>query len=341
MVDTDALELLGGIDVIKDDPVTTFGDTTNKGYHKLVRYYNVTSYSQMETLHRCPRKLLMKKLVAAGVEEDPTFSSENLHFVFGHAVGAGVQNYVIHKNKNLAALNTFLGWRAPLQDALPKKRKSAWEALIAVEKFEEIWEQLSDEWEFLYVVNQYGVKKPAIEVNFSIDCGNGYKHYGHIDVLMRNKFTGHIAVLELKTTGLTIPEEAVYANSGQGIGYSLVLDSIFPGLSSYEVYYCAYSASSREWTVMPFTKSTEQRAEWIKDILLDHALMDKYAELNFWPKRGESCFDYARRCEFFGMCNTIPEPLEIQRLDVKEEAESVDFAIDLVSIINAQKEKLK
>lgn len=334
-------EILGEIDVIKDDPITTYGSTTDKSYHKLVRYYNITSHSQMEGLHSCPRKMLMKKLVAAGIEEDPTFSSENLHFVFGHAVGAGVQSLWLHNNLEVAAWNCFMGWKAPLDARLDKKRKSSWEALIGVEKFVEIKEALSDEWELMYVTNQRGEYKAGIEINFKIDCHNGYVHYGHIDVLLRNKLNGSIAVLELKTTGLTAPEEALYANSGQAVGYSLVLDAIFPGLSSYEVYYCAYSASSREWAVMPFAKSVQQRAEYIKDLLLDHAMMDKYAELQFWPKRGESCFNYSRRCEFFGSCNTYPEPVQLLRLDPKLEAEPVDFAIDLQQVIDAQKERIK
>jgi hypothetical protein len=233
-----------------------------------------------------------------------------------------------------ALFNSFMAWNIQFDASIKKNKKSIWAAAIAVEKFLPIINENLEEWELAIIDN-----KPAVELSFSLDCGNGYKHYGHIDVILRNKVTGMVAVIELKTTGLKYAEEAVYANSSQALGYSVILDALFPGLSSYEVFHFIWSSSDREWSAMPFTKTVAHKTEWIKDLLLDHAMLDKYEELRFYPKRGESCYNFFRRCEYFGSCNITPDT-ELPKLGVGTAAELVDFELNLEDIVKAQQQKL-
>lgn len=325
MDDFDAFELLDGHEVDTKD--VTFAMTSNKDYHQLVRFGNVTSYSQLLDLHSCPRKILLKKHYADRIDAE-----DNIDFAFGHAVGAGVQNLWLTRDMNKALFNSFMAWNAPFDFEIRKKKKSIWEAGMAVEKFLPYIEENMEDWELYTLPNG----KPGIELSFALDCGNGYKHYGHIDVVLRNKHTGEIAVIELKTTGLKYAEEAVYANSSQALGYSVILDTLFPGLSSYEVFHFIYSSTDREWTPMPFTKTVAHKSEWIKDLLLDHAMLDTYKRMHFYPKRGESCYNYFRRCEFFGTCNITPDT-ELLVLGMEEDAEIVDYQLKLADIIEAQK----
>jgi hypothetical protein len=323
----EAFALLDGVST--DD--ISYAATSKKAYHTLVKYQNVTSYSQLQVLHACPRKLQLNKYNAETTEE----VQEQVHFAFGHSVGAGVQNWFITKKLHVAQFNSFMAWTIGFFSEIRKKKKSIWEAGIAVEKFVEFWAINMEDWEVLVLPNG----KPAIELSFSLDCGNGYKHYSHVDVVLRHKDTGEVAVLELKTTGLASAEEAVYANSSQALGYSIVLDTLFPGIASYEVFHAVYSSTDRSWSFLPFLKTVAHKAEWIKDLLLDHATMDKYEELKFYPKRGESCFSFFRRCEYFGSCNIVPDT-ELPRLGMEEEAEVVDFAIKLEDVIRAQQGRL-
>jgi PD-(D/E)XK nuclease superfamily len=304
--------------------------TSKKDYHQLKRYQNVTSYSLLLELHSCPRKLQLARH-NAGKQENPL---ENIDFAFGHAVGAGVQSLFQTGNLQTALFNSFMAWNIPFDARIAKSKKSIWEAAIAVEKFLPVIVESLEEWELVYVGD-----KPGIELSFSVDCNNGYKHYGHIDVVLKNKVTGEVAVIELKTTGLKYAEEAVYANSSQAIGYSIILDTLFPGISSYEVFHFIYSSTDREWTAMPFTKTTSHKSEWIKDLLLDHAMLDKYEELQFYPKRGESCYNYFRRCEFFGSCNITPDTA-LPKLDADAAAELVDFELNLADVIAAQQRRI-
>jgi hypothetical protein len=321
------------LDGVTTEEKTSYALTSKKNYHALVRYQNVTSYSQLLDLHSCPRKLQLKKYAAA--REVLTDPEANLHFAFGHSVGAGVQSVLTGADLNVALFQSFLAWSAGFDSRIPKKKKSIWEAGIATEKFYNFFHESMQDWESVILPTG----RPAIELSFSLDCGNGYKHYGHIDAVLRSKTTGEIAVIELKTTGMSQAEEAVYANSSQAIGYSIILDALFPGLSSYEVFHFIYSSSNREWTPMPFQKTVSHKTEWIKDLLLDHATMDKYEELSFYPKRGESCFNYFQRCEFFGACNIVPDTA-LPRLGMDEEAEMVDYALRLEDVIKAQQDKL-
>lgn len=331
MNEDDMLSLLDGVEVPTDSSVS-FDLTAKKDYNALKRYYNVTSYSVLLSLHACPRMLQLDRYRAFKSPYDP-FNEENLHFAFGHAVGAGVQAYYKTGDLNNALFNCYLAWSADFDSRLDKKSKSIWEAGIAVEKFVTAISQL-DDWELVWIGDRAG-----IELSFSIDTNNGFKHYGHIDVLLKHKYSGEIAVLELKTTGLTKAEEALYANSSQALGYSIVIDTVFPGRTSYEVFHFVYSSSEREWTVLPFTKYVKDKAEWVKDTLLDHSTIDQYETINFYPKRGESCFNYNRRCDHFGLCNVVPAE-RLPKLDIAHEAERVDIAINLHDIIAVMKEKM-
>lgn len=308
----------------------TYGLTANKEYHELVRYRNVTSYSQLLDLHSCPRRFHLKKHYAGSMDLE-----DNVDFLFGHAVGAGVQSLWNLKNPqenlHVALFNSAMAWNGPFDLRVAKKKKSIWEAGIAVEKFLPYITETMDDWEVIALPNG----KPGIEISFALDCNNGYKHYGHLDVVCRNRRNGVIAVIELKTTGLKNAEEAVYANSSQALGYSIILDTLFPGLTSYEVFHFIYSSTDREWTPMPFTKTMSHKAEWIRDTILDHAMLDTYNRMGFYPKRGESCFNYFRRCEFFGTCNVVPNK-QLDELPAGADAEVVDFHLNLREVIAEQ-----
>lgn len=322
------LELLAVVDIL---PRTTHQLTTDKKYERLLKYHNVTSYSQLLKLHECPRKFQLAKYQAAGGV--PSLESGgNVHFAFGHAVGSGVQNFLLTRDLTQAAWNSFLAWKIDFNATIATKKKSIWDAYTAVEKFTE-WDGL-DEWELWHTP----AGKPALELSFSIHAAP-YKHYGHIDAILRHKNTGHLAVLELKTEGSEEPDEAKYLNSSQGIGYGVFLDALCPGVTSYVVLYAVYSTVKRNWALLPFEKTTAQKMEWIKDLMLDHSAMSTYRQIKFFPKRGESCFSFYRRCEFLHECNLVPDE-ELPMLPESEEAEEPDAIIDLDQLIKAQLERL-
>ncbi len=320
--------------------------TSKKDYRAAYAYINITSYSQRTVLHECPRSFQIMKVPAPDVEPGPNTASRydasatvNVHFLFGHSVGAGIQTYLVTRDKNKALFAAILSWKADLDVELPKKSKSSLYAFLAVEKFIHWWEvesKLADEWE-VATMND----RPATEITFLLDTENGYYHVGHIDIVLRHKSDGRLMVVELKTTGFKLVDEASYGNSDQSLGYSLILDKIAESLdttSTFEVLYLVYSTPERKLIPLPFTKSRTDRMEWLQDLLLDHSTIATYKKLSFFPKRGESCFSFSRRCPHYGTCDMR----SVRKTNFKEFSlerdslpEPVDFIFKLSDLTKA------
>ena len=229
----------------------------------------------------------------------------------------------------------FLGWHADFA-AEDDKNKSITSAIIALMKFKSMRDQgfLSD-WE---VVIYNG--KPACELSFCINLPDGFRLRGYVDVVLRNKVTGAVMVLELKTTGKASFSPSEYKNSAQAIGYSIVLDVLFPEISSYEVLYLIYQSKSQEYTPITFSKSYLQRALWIKELLLDIEMIKLYEKSECYPMRGESCFNYYRDCTYINSCqmstDILTGPLTVKDVDVTE----YQINLSLLDLVNAQLSKV-
>lgn len=306
----------------------SFQETSNKSYDQLQSWRNTTSYSMLSELHACARKFqLIKARAASGGGK-----ASNVDFAYGHSVGSGVQAWLSSGgDMNAAIFNAMMAWRIPYTAEIPKKHKSIWDACLAVQKYAEFHAEALDDWEVWVLPNG----KPAIELSISVDFENGYKHYIHIDVILEHKLSGKLAVQENKTSGFNTIEEAIYANSSQALSYAVVVDML-RAATSYEVFYVVYSTPSREWQLLPFTKHTSLKAEWIMDVKLDHATLSTYHALNFYPKRGESCYNFMRRCEFFGSCNMTQNLTQPQDLPADQEAERVDYSFKISDIVAQQ-----
>lgn len=306
--------------------------TTKGNYRYAYRYINITSYSQRELLHECPRKFQQIKIVRAAAD---SFELPNLDFIFGHAVGAGVQAFIVTGSRNAAFFACFLAWNTDLNAEFLKKGKSFYFALLAVWKFADLWSQTADEWEIATFNN-----RAASELLFWIDCENGYYHVGHIDVILRHKVTGKYKIVEVKTTSMKNPDEAQYGNSDQALGYSVVLDSIARSIeevSVFDVLYPVYSSTNREWTFLPFPKSRNQRAEWLQDLLLDHTTIQTYLKLGFFPKRGNACWSFSKRCPHYGICD-LKDATQLGRFEkwtsgVTAYPETPDFTFTLSQLV--------
>lgn len=322
-------------------------NTSDKAYRKLTASGNVTSYSKLASLHKCPRAYELDQLDA-----NSPFATEpatvNLDFAFGHAVGAGIQTYAATRSLVSAQFAAFLAWKAPWDaektDAKgnPKGKSLTW-AELAVEKFGWFYQKELSDFDVVTLPNG----NPATELSFAIDMENGFYHFGHIDTLLQSKSTGKLAVWEGKTTGFETVDEALYANSSQALSYSVVVDAISKQLNcsgtDYEVLYVVYSSATRDFQLLPFGKSRTQRAEWLQDVLLDHAAIKQYEQLKFYPKRGDSCFNskFNQRCKHFGTCTMSNAALhpqtEVKMLTTIEDVEAVDFKFTLSELIAAQK----
>lgn len=303
-------------------------------------HYNLRtlSYSGLLTLHSCPRKFELSRLIPrmTDVEVD---EDEHGHLDFGTVVGNGVQVLLTTHNLNAALFRVFLDWNDNLDsDRGEKSKKTFWHAIQAVSLFQEMLHGPFARYE---VAQFHG--KPATELGFAIDCGEGFTLRGKLDALLVHRNTNEFLPLECKTTGVPVPNEAMYGNSSQGIGYGVVIDTVAQEggeeIAGYTVGYPVYLTRKAEWVYFPFPKTNTSRALWLQSLLMDIQDIQRYHDMGYFPQRGEHCFTYNKPCKWYGTCHLANEYLvgPVEKLPVKYDKVGefpLEFSID--QLVEAQ-----
>lgn len=267
--------------------------------------------------------------------------SASVTFAFGHCVGLGIQEYITHHSVDTTLFQMFLMWEPDLLDSNPKQNKSFWTSVAAVQRFISMLNAgYNSDWE-LATYNG----KPATELSFIVNFPDGFTYKGYVDAVLVHKYSGEVMVLEVKTTSASNVAAAAYKNSAQAIGYSIVLDSLFPNLSSYSVQYLIYKTKAADFDVMQFEKSYLDRALWIRTLLLDIDTIKAYEAAQIYPMRGQSCNDFYRECEYFNLCqlstDVLTEPLSEEDTAAIQKRNETEFQITLSiqDLINSQLSK--
>jgi hypothetical protein len=332
--------------------------STDKDYETIQSSENCSSYSKLSGLYECPRKYQLKQYEIAQeaiekqkekeldneiLHSDIEYSTSksisildvNLDFVFGTAVGAGIQAYLATKDMLAAKLATFISWKASYDDVKVTTTgrdtfKSLHYAILAVEKVESIVTNNLPTWDIFILPNG----RPAVEVKFRIKFGDWY-HFGHIDAILQNRNTKELAIWEGKTSGSNFIHDAQFSNSSQTMGYSVIASKLAKELGIYQpdlkCFYVLYNSKDREYTIMNFSRSLTKRLEWIQDTMLTHGLVNQYSKMNFFPQRGDACVNsYNRLCNFYGSCDMKVENvfrgIKLNRYSASDE---VDTSIDV------------
>lgn len=349
--DVEHTTIINGQVVEKSNAVRK-SDAKKLGYVKIPGVINL-SYSRLQTFHTCPRKFLLREVVAA----DAGFAG-NTHTAFGSAFGAGVQEVLRSGNLQRGLLAGFASWDAPYDAEEKKANKNIWTALIGIEKFYNyIYPELQ---EAGYELATYK-GKPGNELFFLVWYGERYNHQGHIDIVLYNRKTNKLVVLELKTTSKE-SHPADWQNSEQTLGYSVVLDAMaaeIGAVAGWEVEYLIYNpaiSKDNPENAWGFTNYTFQKSDLLKTEYIISTLQDiKTIELMFdnehFPKRGNACITWNRVCDYFGRCDELQAQYihrdleEVHRENFDDEVyeslskEMLDFEGDYVSLLEAQESR--
>ena len=334
-------QMLSGPD--KSDTIDSeiyFPDT---GHNSPIHYnLRTISYSSLLTLHSCPRRYELNRLLPA--PNDPDFDEDvDGHLDFGKVVGDGIQELLVNRDMNKAIFRAFCNWNDHLDSERGlKKSKTFWHAVIAIQKFQEMINGPLSSYE---VATFNG--KPAIELGFRVSFGNGFTYRGKLDALLIHRTKREYLPLECKTTGWKYLDEAMYGNSNQGIGYGVVIDRVAhesegKEVNSYDVFYPVYMTSKQEWVPFRFPKGDTSRALWMQNVLLDIDDIQRYADISYFPTRGESCFSFGRQCRHYGTCHMKNELLigDLKKIPVRlDKRKEYKFEFDIEELISAQMEK--
>lgn len=305
------------------------------GYEGTIDYrIRQLSYSSLLTLHSCPRKFQLDRLRTTHKEEQSR--KQTVTFAFGHVIGEAIQSALEGRTEKEILFRAFVGWHAKLEDRDEKNDKSIYSAVMAIQRFLDLRAQgFLKEYELVYYND-----RPACELSFAINLPNGFRIRGYVDAVLRHRTTGKIIVLECKTTGAVTLQPASYANSAQAIGYSIVLDHLFPELSDYQVLYLIYQTKGKDYTPIPFNKTYAQRAQWIRELLLDVETIEMYENAGVYPMRGESCFSYGSECTYMQTCTLSTRFLTKPCTEKEEDKVEYQVNISLIDLLETQLEKV-
>lgn len=319
------------------DSVTTPESTEHwheSGYDGNIDYrIRQLSYSSVNTLNQCARKYELYKRRSTRSSEESEQAS--VTFAFGHVVGEGIQAVMRGESERDVVMGMFLMWKPDLFALHQRHKKSFWFAVLAIQKFIRLREAgFLKEYDLVYYNG-----KPATELGFAITLPDGFRLRGFVDAVLVHRETGEVIVLECKTTWSEV-QPAKYKNSAQGIGYSVVLDVVFPDISSYKVLYLVYHTGDREFTPIPFVKSYLQRAAWIRTLLLDVERIKMYEAAELYPMNGESCFSFGHECEYFQVCTMSTSSLTKNCSADQEDKTEYEVQLTLADLIETQMKKV-
>lgn len=259
------------------------------------------SHSALDSFLTCERMFQLDRLLEGAADKQDYPAT-----VFGKGFGAGVASYLLHQDADKALFDGFLAYFPQLED---DKRTEDICMNLLLATFSRLDDLLMD-WEVAVFEG-----KPAVELSFRLNIRETETHVfyfvGYVDVVLRNKWNGRYAILENKTTGLELLDlDPMYKNSGQALGYSIVLDRIAGAENSeYDVLYLIGQLKSRsnggfspQIHLKEYPKTLNDRLNWFIALSMDVNRLEQMIELDVFPQRGASCLQFMRPCKHFGTC---------------------------------------
>lgn len=308
------------------------------------------SYSQREMFHSCARKFQIESLnnhSSTGVFDENQYELGSLVFAYGHAVAAGVQFWLTNlesitdadERRLLAVFEVMKFWDVDCYAF--KAKRSLHSAITALDNFINFYGEtlcfVLQDWKVATIAG-----KPAVELRFAIDLNETDAYCGNIDLILEHKVDKRYRVLELKTTYEYAPDEALYGNSDQMIGYAGVVlaESVRTGvIPTWDVLYLVYAYNESQWHDFVFDRQPQDIFDLCIDLLQDIEIMNIYRANNLFPKRGGSCRDFRVTCAWYGQCGNpyytdTVKPLESSKFDFIS-ADELDLHFTLEELISA------
>ena len=255
------------------------------------------SHSALDVLHVCERKFQLERLLVSEVTEKEEWPST----VFGRAYGEGVASYMVDQDIDKAIFRLYMAYWPVLEE----ERKTQEICISLLLSSIPHLDNLLMDWE-VAIFNS----KPAVELSFRLDIDERFYFVGYIDLVIRNRWTGVHGIMEVKHTGLNIFDlSPLYQNSGQALGYSIVLDKIVgEAQSNYEVlYFAGQLGAGNGFTpkihTMIYPKTLQDRFNWFITLGMDVERLHMMLQSNVFPLRGSNCLQYMRPCKHLGTCN--------------------------------------
>jgi hypothetical protein len=123
----------------------------------------------------------------------------------------------------------------------------------------------------------------------------------------------------------------MYANSGQGTSYGVIVDYLARQLgieSNLMVFYITLYTKSQTWELYPFSKPESARLQWLRGLRQEHDMIASCKSEASWPMRGGSCNSWGRPCFAFGICDLQDSLHQVPNIPDLMEHKDGGFAIE-------------
>lgn len=283
------------------------------------------SDSTFGLLRSCDRLFELERLI----DTIPLVEGPNPAAVRGTAFGVGVQTYIVTGDMDKATIACWLAFWPTAENQYDKCNRVLNYLWCAKDELDKIRRR--------YKVAIFD-GKPAAELGFRLDIDDKWHYVGYIDLVLYDTVDKIYVVLEIKTTNYKLHDlRPVYRNSGQALGYSIVLDKIAgEEQSKYGVLYlvCRGKSTVSDWVpdiyVYPFTKTLLDRYNWFISVGIDVERINRMMEIGVFPMRGGACVRYNKVCQHFGTCGITQADV---RRKVPDDEVEYQFRYNLQEII--------
>jgi hypothetical protein len=247
----------------------------------------------------------------------------------GKALHSGYQDFLVSQNVDQAVW-ALLETYPYAQEYMQKNDFRSLEASIST--LEEMCESSSlYDYEVATILDPNGIEVPAIEVPFEIRFsdirlpdGRGIAFTGYIDAVLRNLVSGLYRTMDIKTHRSTLTDHtAKYKFDGQQVPYGLVVDHIAgQEQQEFDVLYLDTYVDLTDPRVQKysFTKYAEDVEEWLLATVLKVQSIQRYMQMDHFPRTQGGCISFNRPCWFLEVCETRSKPDILEWLLMGEEA---------------------
>ena len=289
------------------------------------------SDSTLGLLRSCDRLFQIERLL----DTIPIVNTPHAAPIRGTAFGVGVQTYMITGDMDKATIACWLAYWPVVEERYISCNRTLNNLWCAQDELDKLRRR--------YKVARFN-GKDAAELSFRLDIDEHWFYVGYIDLVLYDTEDKIYVILEVKTTGYNLHDlKPVYKNSGQALGYSIVLDRITgEDQSKYGVLYFVCRDKGAEWVpdiyVFPFTKTLLDRYNWFISLGIDVERISRMLEIGVFPMRGSACVRYNKVCQHFGTCSITQA--DVSRKVVADETD-YQFTYKLPEIIEDHLQRLQ
>jgi hypothetical protein len=265
------------------------------------------SYSSLNLASNCLRKFEFRKFYPRKPWADDQFAAD-----VGKALHSAIQSYWTDYDEEKAYWTLMMEYPYTWEFHQLRDDRSLEACMSTLECV--IDNDFMADWELCEVLVD-GVTRPAVEVPFEIElmgitCPDGSPIYytGFIDALMRNKSTGLVRPVDIKTTRASSKDSTPkYKFDSQQVPYGFVAEFLQDRpLEAFEVLYLECYVDLLEPKAIPyaFQKSREDLQEWMMNTVIRLGAIQRSMAMDYFPRTDGGCLSYMRPCYFLDVCET-------------------------------------